>query len=223
MLSNDISLIALLSFFTLLPFIIAGGTCFIKFSIVLVMVRNALGIQQVPSTITLNGVALILSAFVMMPVCQKISNYIELNNVDFNSATSVTQLMDNGLGSYREYLVRYSDHELIRFFNKVHQQGTDGQDITIEDHELSSLSLMTLMPAYALSEIQSAFKIAFYLYVPFVVIDMVVSSILLALGMMMMSPVTISIPIKLILFVSMNGWSLLTKGLIAQYTDLMIT
>lgn len=219
--SNDISLIALLSFFTLLPFIIAGGTCFIKFSIVLVMVRNALGIQQVPSTITLNGVALILTAFVMMPICQKISNYVESNHIDFNNSTSVTQLMDNGLGSYREYLVQYSDHELIRFFNKVQQQQQEGVEITIEDHELSSLSLLTLMPAYALSEIQSAFKIAFYLYVPFVVIDMVVSSILLALGMMMMSPVTISIPIKLILFVSMNGWSLLTKGLISQYADLM--
>lgn len=85
---------------------------------------------------------------------------------------------------------------------------------------MQSLALMTLMPAYALSEIQSAFKIAFYLYVPFVVIDMVVSSILLALGMMM-SPVTISIPIKLILFVAMNGWSLLTKGLITQYTELI--
>ena len=220
MLSNDISLIALLAFFTLLPFIIAGGTCFIKFSIVLIMVRNALGIQQVPSTITLNGVALILTAFVMMPICQKISNYVESNHIDFNNSTSVTQFMDNGLGSYREYLVQYSDHELIRFFNKVQQQ-QEGLEITIEDHELSSLSLITLMPAYALSEIQSAFKIAFYLYVPFVVIDMVVSSILLALGMMMMSPVTISIPIKLILFVSMNGWSLLTKGLISQYADLM--
>lgn len=223
MLNNDISLIALLSFFTLLPFIIAGGTCFIKFSIVLIMVRNALGIQQVPSTITLNGIALILTAFVMMPVTQKISSYMEQNNIDFNNSASVTHLMDNGLGSYREYLVQYSDHELIRFFNRVQQQQTDGEDITIEDHELSSLSLMTLMPAYALSEIQSAFKIAFYLYVPFVVIDMVISSILLALGMMMMSPVTISIPIKLILFVSMNGWSLLTKGLISQYTDLMTT
>lgn len=84
-----------------------------------------------------------------------------------------------------------------------------------------SLPLTTLMPAYALSEIQSAFKIAFYLYVPFVVIDLVVSSILLALGMMMMSPVTISIPIKLILFVSMNGWTLLSKGLVSQYTGLM--
>ena len=221
MLSNDISLIALLSFFTLLPFIIAGGTCFIKFSIVLVMVRNALGIQQVPSTLTLNGVALILTAFVMTPVTQKISGYIEANHIDFNNSTAVMQLIDQGLGSYREYLVHYSDHDLIRFFNKVQQRETDQKEVFVEDHELSALPLITLMPAYALSEIQSAFKIAFYLYVPFVVIDMVVSSILLALGMMMMSPVTISIPIKLILFVSMNGWSLLTKGLIAQYADLM--
>lgn len=223
MLTNHISLIALMSLLTLLPFIIAGGTCFIKFSIVLVMVRNALGIQQVPSTITLNGIALILTAFVMMPVCQKISNYIDSNNIDFNSGESVAQFVDQGLNSYREYLVKYSDHELIRFFNKVQKNEMEEQESTIEDHELSSLSLMTLMPAYALSEIQSAFKIAFYLYVPFVVIDMVVSSILLALGMMMMSPVTISIPIKLILFVAMNGWSLLTKGLIAQYADLMTT
>ncbi|CCP02150.1 Surface presentation of antigens protein SpaP [Erwinia amylovora Ea644] len=221
MLSNDISLIALLSFFTLLPFIIAGGTCFIKFSIVMVMVRNALGIQQVPSTLTLNGIALIMTAFVMMPICQKISSYVETNHIDFNNSASVTQLMDQGLGGYRDYLVRYSDHELIRYFNKIQQQQAGELAPEVEEHQLSSLSLMTLMPAYALSEIQSAFKIAFYLYVPFVVIDLVVSSILLALGMMMMSPVTISIPIKLILFVAMNGWSLLTKGMIAQYTDLM--
>ncbi|RJL48600.1 EscR/YscR/HrcR family type III secretion system export apparatus protein [Pectobacterium carotovorum] len=223
MLNNDISLIALLSFFTLLPFLIAGGTCFIKFSIVLVMVRNALGIQQVPSTLTLNGVALILTAFVMMPICQRISSYIEANHIDFNDSRSVTQLVDQGIGSYREYLVRYSDQDLIHFFNKVQHRNDAVPEPEVEDHELSSLSLMTLMPAYALSEIQSAFKIAFYLYVPFVVIDMVVSSILLALGMMMMSPVTISIPIKLILFVAMDGWSLLTKGLISQYTDLMMS
>lgn len=221
MLINDISLIALLSFFTLLPFIIAGGTCFIKFSIVLIMVRNALGIQQVPSNLTLNGVALILSSFVMMPVCQKVSGYIEENHIDFNNSTSITQLLEQGIGSYRTYLVNYSDHDLIRFFYKVQQQRNSEPEPEIEEHELTGLPLTTLMPAYALSEIQSAFKIAFYLYVPFVVIDMVVSSILLALGMMMMSPVTISIPIKLILFVSMNGWSLLTKGLIAQYADLM--
>lgn len=221
MLSNDISLIALLSFFTLLPFIIAGGTCFIKFSIVLIMVRNALGIQQVPSNLTLNGVAIILTGFVMMPIVQNITDYAQSNQVDFNNSQSVSQFLDQGLSSYRDYLVNYSDHDLIRFFNQVQQREKQADAVAVDDQELSSLSLMTLMPAYALSEIQSAFKIAFYLYVPFVVIDMVVSSILLALGMMMMSPVTISIPIKLILFVAMNGWVILTKGLVSQYADLM--
>ncbi|MDI6539612.1 EscR/YscR/HrcR family type III secretion system export apparatus protein [Pantoea ananatis] len=221
MLSNDISLIALLSFFTLLPFIIAGGTCFIKFSIVLIMVRNALGIQQVPSNLTLNGVAIILTGFVMMPVVQNITDYAQSNQVDFNNSQSVSQFLEQGLSSYRDYLVNYSDHDLIRFFNQVQQREKQADAVAVDDQELSSLSLMTLMPAYALSEIQSAFKIAFYLYVPFVVIDMVVSSILLALGMMMMSPVTISIPIKLILFVAMNGWVILTKGLVSQYADLM--
>ncbi|WP_440862868.1 EscR/YscR/HrcR family type III secretion system export apparatus protein [Symbiopectobacterium purcellii] len=220
MLSNDVSLIILLSFFTLLPFVIAGGTCFIKFSIVLIMVRNALGIQQVPSTLTLNGIALIMTAFVMMPVTQNILKFVERNNINFNDTQSVDLFMDQGLGSYKNYLVHYSDRDLIYFFYNV-QQGDKDNALQLEEHEVESLPLMTLMPAYALSEIQSAFKIAFYLYVPFVVIDMVVSSILLALGMMMMSPVTISIPIKLILFVAMNGWSLLTKGLITQYTELM--
>ncbi|MGN7915551.1 EscR/YscR/HrcR family type III secretion system export apparatus protein [Enterobacter sp. 22466] len=221
--TSDISLIALLSFVTLLPFIIAGGTCYIKFSIVLVMVRNALGVQQVPSTMTLNGVALILSAFVMMPVCRHISAWMETHQTSFNDTASMELFFDQGLGSYRDYLVRYSDHELIRFFDRVQQN--DGDEDTnkhvLSNDDMTALPLTTLMPAYALSEVQSAFKIAFYLYVPFVVIDMVVSSILLALGMMMMSPVTISIPIKLILFVAMNGWTLLSKGMILQYGDLM--
>ncbi|WKX25754.1 EscR/YscR/HrcR family type III secretion system export apparatus protein [Tatumella ptyseos] len=221
MINNDLSLMAILSFFSLLPFIIAGGTCFIKFSIVLIMVRNALGIQQVPSNLTLNGIALILSAFVMMPVCQRVANYIDVHQLDFNHSTSITKLMDEGMEGYREYLVRYSDKALIHYFNRVQQQQFDSSEAEHDDPELVNLPLITLMPAYALSEIQSAFKIAFYLYVPFVVIDMVISSILLALGMMMMSPVTISIPVKLILFVSMDGWSLLTKGLISQYAELI--
>lgn len=184
------------------------------------MVRNALGIQQVPSTLTLNGIALILSIFVMMPVCHRVANYIKIHDIDLNNSESLSQIMDQGLESYRDYLVRYSDHDLIRYFNKIQQHG-DGESEKVEEQELNTLPLITLMPAYALSEIQSAFKVAFYLYVPFVVIDMIVSSILLALGMMMMSPVAISIPIKLMLFISINGWSLLTKGLISQYSELM--
>ncbi|HHE6471135.1 TPA: EscR/YscR/HrcR family type III secretion system export apparatus protein [Providencia rettgeri] len=219
--SNDISLIAILAFFTLLPFIIAAGTCFLKFSIVFIMVRNALGLQQVPSNMVLNGIALLLSLFVMLPITQDAYDYYNDENVNFNDATSVSQFVDNGLEGYREYLTKYSDKELVKFFEKIQlNRVQDDNETTVTDEELEKPSLFSLLPAYALSEIKSAFKIGFYLYLPFVVIDLVVSSVLLALGMMMMSPVTISTPIKLILFVAFDGWTLLSQGLVMQYIEL---
>lgn len=218
---NDISLIALLSFVTMVPFIVAGGTCYIKFSIVFVMVRNALGVQQVPSNMTLNGIALILAIFVMTPVTRDIYIYFQTNNIDFTNESSVNKFMDIGLSGYKAYLHKYADPELTAFFEKA-----QGRQVQVSSHasgeqEEDMDSLFSLLPAYALSEIKDAFIIGFYIYLPFVVIDLVISSILLALGMMMMSPVTLSVPVKLILFVSMDGWALLSKGLILQYIDLI--
>jgi type III secretion apparatus YscR/HrcR family protein len=214
---NNISLIALLSFATLLPFLIASGTCFIKFSIVFVIVRNALGLQQIPSNMTLNGIALLLSAFVMMPIAQQGYSYYQQRNLELNSVVAVTQFVDQGLGGYRSYLQRYADPELTEFFQRIEEQRTGADEPASSE---ATPSLLSLLPAYALSEIKSAFRIGFFIYLPFVVVDLVVSSILLSLGMMMMSPVTISVPIKLILFVSMDGWSLLAKGLVLQYLDI---
>lgn len=218
--SNDISLIGLLSFSTLLPFIIACGTCYIKFSIVFIMVRNALGLQQTPSNMTLNGIALMLAAFVMSPVItQGYENYRD-GDFNLNSVESVSNFIENGIGGYRTYLEKYTDPELAAFFEKA-QNGQSSNQLESGDKD-RPLSIISLLPAYALSEIKSAFLIGFYLYLPFVVIDLLVSSILLALGMMMMSPVTISVPIKLILFVVLDGWTLLSKGLILQYLDLAL-
>ena len=213
---NNISLIALLSLATLLPFLIASGTCFVKLSIVFVIVRNALGLQQIPSNMTLNGVALLLSAFVMMPIAKQGYTYYQQENTSLNSVAAVSQFVDQGLDGYRDYLKRYADPELTQFFQRIEEERASDTDKA----ELSAKpSLVSLLPAYALSEIKSAFKIGFYIYLPFVVVDLVISSILLALGMMMMSPVTISVPVKLLLFVSMDGWSLLAKGLVMQYLD----
>ena len=216
--SNDISMIALLAFSTLLPFLIASGTCYIKFSIVFVMVRNALGLQQVPSNMTLNGIALLLSMFVMTPVMKDAYEVYRDENINFSSIESVSHFAENGLDSYRSYLKKYADPELTSFFEKAQADRAtrDGEVVAIDDKP----SILALLPAYALSEIKSAFKIGFYLYLPFVVVDMVISCILLALGMMMMSPVTISVPIKLVLFVALDGWTLLSKGLVLQYLDL---
>lgn len=218
--SNSISLIAILSLFTLLPFIIASGTCFIKFSIVFVIVRNALGLQQVPSNMTLNGVALLLSMFVMMPVGKEIYNNSQNENLSFNNVASVVNFVETGMSGYKSYLIKYSEPELVSFFEKIQKVNSseDNEEIIDDDN----ISIFSLLPAYALSEIKSAFIIGFYIYLPFVVVDLVISSVLLTLGMMMMSPVTISTPIKLILFVAMDGWTMLSKGLILQYFDLSI-
>ncbi|MBF3416509.1 SctR family type III secretion system export apparatus subunit SpaP [Burkholderia pseudomallei] len=223
MANNEIALIVLLTAATLVPFVVAAGSCFIKFSIVLVLVRNALGIQQVPSNLALNSIALIMSLFVMMPVAQSAYRYLQHHPLDVMSGASVNEFIDGGLGDYKRYLARYSDPELVRFFERAQTARLKGDDAADADDAPDGLdnSLFSLLPAYALTEIKSAFKIGFYLYLPFLVVDMVVSSVLLALGMMMMSPVTISVPIKLILFVAMDGWTLICKGLIEQYLNLM--
>jgi type III secretion apparatus YscR/HrcR family protein len=214
---NDVSMIGLLAVASLLPFLIAAGTCYIKFSIVFVIVRNALGLQQVPSNMTLNAVALMLAVFVMSPVVQQGYDYYKANQVEFTSIDAVVAFADNGLGSYRDYLIRYTDPELAQFFERAQLARDNPQAPEQEVAEDLEPSLFALLPAYALSEIKAAFKIGFYLYLPFVIVDLVISSILLALGMMMMSPVIISVPIKLVLFVALDGWSLLSTGLIGQY------
>lgn len=215
--TNNIVLIGVLAFCTLLPFLIAAGTCFVKFSIVFVIVRNALGLQQVPSNITLNGIALILSFFVMFPIVHNIYQYAQTSNIKFDSADSLAEFMDTGLDEYKGYLIKYSDAELVSFFDSAQN---NNKNMLTGNENASKSSIIALLPAYALSEIKSAFKIGFYIYLPFIVVDLVISCVLLTLGMMMMSPVTISTPVKLILFVAIDGWSLLSKGLVLQYVDL---
>lgn len=156
----------------------------------------------------------------MLPVVKNGYEQFQQANVDTRDSQSVLHFVENGLDSYRDYLERYSDAELAQFFERAHLQRGDNSDSEVQEEERTSI--LALLPAYALSEIKSAFKIGFYLYLPFVVIDLLVSSILLALGMMMMSPVTISVPIKLVLFVVLDGWTLLSKGLVTQYLELAL-
>ncbi|MBG6027876.1 EscR/YscR/HrcR family type III secretion system export apparatus protein [Proteus columbae] len=214
---SSTTLILTLALATLAPFIIAAGTCYLKFSIVLVMTRNALGVQQVPSNMVLNAIALMMALFVMTPIAKNTYQYLIEKPVDITSPDSFERFSDDALGEYKQYLYKYSDPELLDFFEQAQGNRPDsyGEKENIEK------SLLSLLPAYALSEIKSAFIIGFYLYLPFIVIDLVVSCILLALGMMMMSPVTLSVPLKLILFIAMDGWTLLAKGLINQYLELM--
>ena len=156
----------------------------------------------------------------MMPIVQSGYENFRTENVQLNNMESIVAFSDTGLAGYRSYLKKYSDPDLLEFFEHA-QAGRLGEPLADKNaSNTNDPSIIALLPAYALSEIKAAFKIGFYLYLPFVVVDMVISCILLALGMMMMSPVTISVPIKLILFVAMDGWSLLSKGLVMQYIEL---
>jgi len=212
---NDISVIAVLAMASLVPFLVAVGTCYLKFSVVFTLVRNGLGLQQVPSNMVINALALMLAAFVMQPILGAIYDNYRALSEPLNSVSGVISLLEGSLGEYRAYLARYTDADLLAFFERA--QRTDIElPATAAPEERS---LFSLLPAYALSELKDAFRIGFYLYLPFVVVDLVVSSVLLALGMMMMSPVTVSAPIKLILFVVMDGWGQLSQGLVRQYLD----
>ena len=125
---SDVPSIGILSLFTLLPFLVASGTCFVKFSIVFVMVRNALGLQQVPSNMTLNGVALLISLFVMLPVASAVMDAYQANPVNFGDPNSVRRFLDDGLSPYRDYLVKYADPQLTQFFARE-EVGRDAGDI----------------------------------------------------------------------------------------------
>jgi type III secretion apparatus YscR/HrcR family protein len=228
---NPVVVIATLALGTLLPFLIASGSCFIKFSVVFSLLRNAIGLQQVPSNMTINGIALIMSAFVMMPIVNHAQHYYVEHDIHFDDSLSTQDFFDNGLAPYRDYLLRYSDPGLVRYFSRLRHAPLRTADdprptapqVSAQEEanvEPSDLSVLTLLPAYALSELKSAFKIGFYIYLPFLVVDMVVSNVLLALGMMMMSPITFALPIKLILFVALDGWEKIVKGLVLQYMHL---
>ncbi|MEI2260072.1 EscR/YscR/HrcR family type III secretion system export apparatus protein [Stenotrophomonas indicatrix] len=213
--NNDVSLIVVLGLASILPFLIAVGTCYIKFTVVFTLIRNALGLQQVPSNMVINALSLILAFYVMHPIIAGIySAYQELPH-PLTTVQSVLEFLEHSLGDYKAYLATHADPELLRFFERA--QVIDGQLVPPPGVEPQDRSLFALLPAYALSELKDAFLMGFYLYLPFVVVDLIVSAILLALGMMMMSPVTISAPIKLILFVVLDGWSLLSQGLVLQY------
>ncbi|WP_080934276.1 EscR/YscR/HrcR family type III secretion system export apparatus protein [Xanthomonas albilineans] len=221
--NQELSLIALIAVMALIPFLFASGTCFLKFSVVFVLLRNAIGMQQVPSNMVLNSIALMLAAFVMQPVIT--STFHAFQETDqVTSMDEVGPYLTTVLTPYRQYLAKYADKELVEFFQRVPStvqntpitpgQGTANQSAI---HQVQQPSLYALLPAYGLTELRDAFRIGFYLYLPFVVIDLIVSNVLLALGMMMMSPVTISMPIKLILFVALDGWTLVSKDLMEPY------
>jgi type III secretion protein R len=218
--ANPVVLVIILGALALAPFALIMLTSFVKISVVLSILRNALGTQQIPPNQVITGISLILTIFIMTPVVEKM--YAEAGQVGSTQAIfsepSVKEIFEaakRGREPLREFLRRYAEERDRKMFFDLSQSmavrnGNDPKNITAEDFRV-------IIPAFVTSQLAEAFKIGFFLFIPFLIIDMVVANILQAMGMFMLSPVMISLPFKLLLFVLVNGWVLLIKNLVLSY------
>lgn len=211
-----------LSLLSLMPFIIMVLTSFLKIVVVLSLLRTALGVQQAPPNQVINGVAFLLSLFIMYPtgiqMYQAAQATIHQSAVpeSFLSASSsayVVEVATAATQPMKEFLKRNSSPRHQALFYRMAYRGLP------EDYRssLKSDDTIVLIPAYITGQLKDAFEIGVLIYIPFFVIDLVTSNILLAMGMMMLSPVTISMPLKLFLLVMLDGWTLLIEGLVKTF------
>lgn len=211
----SVQLLLILTLLTIAPSILILTTCFLRFSIVLDFIKRALSLQQVPPTAVLNGVALFMTLFCMFPVFNKV--YENAYKPLSNNEITLTQAYDEGIKPVRIFMFSQmkDDTSYVKTFMSM---VSDKKPETLAD-----VPTYVLIPAYILHELTVAFKVGILIYIPFIVIDMVVSSILMSMGMMMLPPVQISTPFKLMLFVLVDGWGLLTHNLftsVMQYMNL---
>lgn len=213
LLDQPLHLILMLSAVSILPLLLVLGTSFLKLVVVFSLLRNALGIQQIPPNIAMYGLALILTLFIMAPVGFEVQDNLALNPIQIESDDFINQVDNSILAPYRVFLERNTAPDQKLFFSSI------GRDIWPQKYHdrVPETSLLVLMPAFTVSQLIEAFKIGLLLYLPFIAIDLIVSNILLAMGMMMVSPMTISMPLKLLVFVLMNGWEKLLGQLMLSF------
>jgi len=211
--ASPVSLAIYLALFSLVPILVVMTTSFVKISVVILLLRNALGVQQIPPNIAVYGIATVLTCYVMAPVGQAMYHSIAANPAAMSSLPALFDGLARAAAPLRDFLLNHSDPAQLRFFvDTVKQLWPPEMASSVTDHDF-----MVLMPAFLVSELTNAFMMGFLLYLPFVVIDLIVQSVMLALGMMMMSPMTVSLPLKLLLFVMADGWSRLLHGLVISY------
>ena len=218
--TDPFALIALLIALALLPFLAMIATSYLKIVVVVSLIRNALGIQSIPPNMVVHALALILTFFIMAPMVGESWDTLRKGLEDNKPEVLYrTDLAMRAAEPYRRFLVAQTDEKQIAFFSHTAEKLWATKDESGETHPavVDPKSFFVLIPAFCVSELTKAFQIGFLVYLPFIAIDIIVSNILLAMGMMMVSPVTISLPFKLLLFVMVNGWTLLIQGLVQSY------
>jgi len=213
---TSLQILVLLTVLTIVPSILVMMTAFPRIIIVLTLLRQALGTQQLPPGQILLGLALFLTMLVMAPTWNKI--HAEALTPYFDSRMSQEDAIDITLGHLKQFMYRQIDqadnHEDMYLFLEYSR----GEAIPIEEEiELASVSMTAMIPAFILSELKTAFIMGFRIYLPFLVIDMVIAMILISMGMMMLPPVLISLPFKIMLFVLADGWHLIVETLLYSF------
>lgn len=204
--SLTLQILALMTMLTFLPSIVIMMTSFTRIIIVLSILRQALGLQQSPSNQVLIGLALFLSLFIMTPVLDKINN--DALQPYLNDQMTSREAFDKAQVPLHQFMLeqtRIKDLNSFMEFANIHVDKPE------------EVPMRVLIPAFMISELKTAFQIGFMIFLPFLVIDLVVASILMAMGMMMLSPMIISLPFKLMLFVMVDGWGLIMGSLVNSF------
>jgi len=206
--TSGVQLLVLMTVLSLAPTVLILATSFTRIVIVLSMVRNAIGTPTIPPNQVIIGLSLLLTFFIMAPVYKQmdetaIQPYLN-EQIDQETALKKVQI------PIREFMFKQTREKDIQLFIDM---GNEAQPATLED-----IQSVSLFPAFVISELRTAFTMGFVIYIPFLVIDLVVSSILLSMGMMMLPPSLVSLPFKLLLFVMVDGWYLLASSLVSSFT-----
>ena len=235
--TNPFLLIVMFVGLSLLPFVAMVAPTYLKIVVVLSLIRNALGVQSIPPNMVINALAMILTFYIMAPVMGESWNIakaeLEKSQAVANSNAQQapgqpppavaadtgqrfeTEAVAKAAEPFRDFLSKHTSDRERAFFVHTAERLWAKEDG--EPAKVDSESFCILIPSFCVSELTKAFQIGFLVYLPFIAIDIIVSNILLAMGMMMVSPVTISLPFKLLLFVMVNGWTLLIQGLVRGY------
>jgi len=204
---NGLKILAILTVLALAPSVLVMMTSFTRILVVFAFLRQALGTQQAPPNQILVGLALFMTMFIMMPVWQKIDTTAITPYL--NEEITQQKALEKAAAPLRSFMLKQTrEDDLLLFLKAAHSE----KPATAND-----TPMQVLIPAFVISELRTAFEIGFLIYIPFVVLDLVVASVLMSMGMMMLPPVMISLPLKIILFVLVDGWHLITASLLQSF------
>lgn len=201
-----LQILVVMTVFSLIPLVFCCMTSFLRFVIVFSMLKTAMGTQSVPPSIVIIGLSVILTFFTMGPTFEKM---YEMGSVPYQKNHNMIMAIDEGSKPLKEFMMKQTREGDLAFFIQLsHKEAPATPD---------EVTVWQVAPAYIVSELKTAFEIGFIIFVPFIVLDLVIANILLALGMFMLSPTIISLPFKLLIFIAVDGWALIVQGLVTSY------